>query len=292
MSTIEQAGFSLGSTGIVLPQVGFGTWAIPEGKECVRAVAQAIVCGYRLIDGAAFYKNEHSVGQGVRLAMQKANLNRKDIFVTSKVWPTNLGYQKTMDAFFKTLNDTGLDYLDLYLIHWPANAASFENWEELNVDTWRAMQELYGEGYVQAIGVSNFKEHHLRALLNADVPPMVNQLEIHPGHSQKALVDFCHDHGMVVEGWSPFGRGAVLDNELITALAQKYERSPAQICLRFAAQLGVLPIPKSSNTERMRANLKINDFELSTEDMETLLVLDEQQLGYSGEDSDLIVHHD
>ncbi len=276
------------ASGDVIPAIGFGTYALPEASDCIKAVAQAIVNGYRLIDGAAFYNNETYVGRGLRLGVTKAGLKREDIFVTSKVWPTHLGYQKTMDAFFKTLNDLDIDYLDLYLIHWPASAQNCDNWEERNLATWRAMAQLYSEGYVRSIGVSNFKEHHLRALLDTSIPPMVNQLEVHPGYSQESLRQFCRMQGIVVEGWSPFGRNRLLSHELIVHLAAKYQCTPAQLCLRWALQLGVIPLPKSAQLEHMRSNLNVLGFEISPADMQLLLDLDREQVGYSGEDSDTV----
>lgn len=276
------------ASGDVLPAIGFGTYALPDGTDAVKAVAQAVLCGYRSFDCAAFYGNESLVGRGLRLGASKAELKREDFFVTSKVWPTQLGYQKTMDAFFKSLNDLDVDYMDLYLIHWPANARSHENWNELNLSTWKAMVQLYEEGYVRSIGVSNFKEHHLRSLLDTRVPPMVNQLEVHPGFSQQSLRQFCRMMGIVVEGWSPFGRARILQHELLQQLSQKYQRAPTQICLRFALQLGVVPLPKATNMNHMRDNLQIFDFELESSDMELLLSLDRDQIGFSGEDSDLL----
>lgn len=276
------------TSGDILPAVGFGTYALPEGNDAVKAVAQAVLCGYRAFDCAAFYGNEPLVGRGLRLGASKLGLKREDFFVTSKVWPSHWGYQKTMDSFFKSINDLDLDYLDLYLIHWPASPNSFENWNEINLSTWKALIQLYEEGYVRSIGVSNFKDHHLRALLDTAVQPMVNQLEFHPGFSQQSLLQFCRMVGIVVEGWSPFGRASVLNHEILRQLAQKYQHTVTQICLRFAYQMGVVPLPKASSTEHMCANLQFLDFELEQNDMNLLLSLDHEQLGYSGEDSDLV----
>lgn len=276
------------ASGDVLPAIAFGTYALPEGTDAVKSVAQAVLCGYRSFDGAAFYGNESLVSRGIRLGASKLGLKRQDFFITSKLWPTNLGYQKTMDAFFKSMNDLDVDYLDLYLIHWPASAQNHDNWNELNLSTWKAMIQLYEEGYVRSIGVSNFKEHHLRSLLETRVPPMVNQIEMHPGYSQQSLRQFCRMVGMVVEGWSPFGRARILGHELLLQLAQKYQRSPTQICLRFALQLNVVPLPKATHMDHMRDNLQVFDFELEKSDMELLLALDNERLGFSGQDSDLV----
>lgn len=278
------AGYRL-RTGQHLPVVGFGTWALPEGPECSRAVCDAIRAGYRLIDGAAFYRNERSVGKGIKAALSQG-VARSELTITSKVWVDNLGYQSTMDSFFKSLNDLELDYLDLYLIHWPASPNKHAAWQELNLATWKAMVELYEEGYVRAIGVSNFLPHHLEKLLSFRVTPMVNQLEVHPGYSQRALVTLCQEHGIVVEGWSPFGRGAVLKDATINAIADAHECTAAQVCLAFCRQLKVIPLPKSSASNRMVSNLDFLDITLSTAEMGQLLALDDIKLGYSREHPD------
>ena len=280
----RSAGYKL-RNGIHMPVVGYGTWALPDSPECAKAVCDAIRAGYRLIDGAAFYKNERSVGKGIRAAISQG-VARSELFVTSKVWVENLGYQNTMDSFFKSLNDLELDYLDLYLIHWPASPNKHPNWLDLNCATWRAMVELYEEGYVRAIGVSNFLPHHLEKLLSFRVAPMVNQLEVHPGYSQRALVTLCQEHGIVVEGWSPFGRGAVLKDATINAIADAHECTAAQVCLAFCRQLKVIPLPKSSASNRMVSNLDFLDITLSTAEMGQLLALDDIKLGYSREQPD------
>lgn len=269
-----------------LPAIGFGTYDLSEGDACAEAVVNALHSGYRLIDGAAFYGNEISVGKGIA----RSEVPRSEIFVTSKVWIANLGYQLTMDSFFKSLRELDLEYMDLFLIHWPASPNLQEHAEELNLSTWKAMTELYQEGYVRYIGVSNFKQHHLEPLLDAKVIPMVNQIEFHPGYSQLELVQFTQSLGMCVEGWSPFGRGAVLNHPLINSIAKEHNKSAAQVCLRYAHQLGVTTIPKSNNVERMQANLDIFDFELTTSQMEQILALDSEKLGFSGEDPDLTFH--
>ena len=279
---ICKAGFKL-SSGHNIPAIGFGTWALTPGTDTVEAVKCALQSGYRLIDGAAFYGNEISVGQ----ALAQSGVPREELFITSKVWIDSLGYQKTIDAFMKSLRELNLEYLDLYLIHWPASPYKHPNWERLNLETWQAMIKLYQDGYIRTIGVSNFKELHLSALMETQVQPMVNQIEIHPGYSQRKLIKFCQDNNIVVEGWSPFGRGTVLSNNVVNDLAKKYQRTPAQICLRFARQLGVIPIPKSASMDRMSANLDIFDFSISNEDMLTLYSLDTTKVGFSGEDPDL-----
>lgn len=197
------------SNGIDVPAVGFGTWLTPEGAVAIEAVERALSVGYRHIDTAAAYDNEKSVG----VALSRSGIPRNQVFVTSKVWNTERGYDSTLRAFDKTCANLKLEYLDLYLIHWPAVENQFADWKEINAATWRAMERLYDEGRVRSIGVSNFLPHHLRPLMAAaHVPPMVNQIEFHPGFMQRDCVDFCKSAGIVVEAWSPLGRGRVLNN--------------------------------------------------------------------------------
>ena len=273
------------SSGVVLPPVGFGTWDIGDNTQSAQAVKTALSTGYRLIDGAAFYGNEVGVGEGIAAALS-LGLKRSELFITSKVWVDNLTYDKAQASCKKTLCDLKLDYLDLLLIHWPVAPKHGPDWVERNVASWRAFCELQDAGLVKHIGVSNFKQHHLQALLETGRFPQVNQLEIHPGYSQHELVKFCQGLGMVVEAWSPFGRGAVLGHELLKAIASKHGVTVAQVCLRFAYQLGVVSLPKSSNQERMLSNLDFFNFTLSEEEMQQLLALDAQKVGYSGEDPD------
>ena len=200
-------------------------------------------------------------------AIRASGLDRKDFFVTSKVWNDDRGYETTLAAFERTLENFGLDYLDLYLIHWPASARRFENWEEINLETWRAMTELYKAGRIRAIGVSNFLPHHLRALMETEVPPMVDQIEYHPGQTQQETVDYCKANHIVVEAWSPLGTGEMLKNPQLNQIAASYGRSAAQLCLRWCLQNGVLPIAKSVTPARIRQNAQIFDFSLSEADM-------------------------
>jgi len=191
--------------GVTIPAVGFGTWQTPDGQVALCSVKKAIEYGYRHVDTAACYENEVGVGAGIAKAIANGTVSRDMLFVTSKVWNTERGYDKTMAAFEKTLSDLGLGYLDLYLIHWPAAAHQYENWEEINLQTWRAMTDLYKAGKIRAIGVSNFKPHHLKALMETEVQPMVNQIEYHPGFLQDETVQYCKENGILVEAWSPLG---------------------------------------------------------------------------------------
>lgn len=265
------------SNGYEIPQVGFGTWQTPNGETAMQAVKTALQCGYRHIDTAAIYGNEKSVGEGIR----KSGVCREDLFVTSKVQNTERGYEKTLAAFDKTLADLGLEYLDLYLIHWPANEKQFENWQEINKDTWRAMETLYLEGKIKSIGVSNFLVHHLEPLLAvAKIEPMINQIEFHPGQMQLNTVEFCKRNQILVEAWSPLGTGRMLSNSTLMAIAEKYQKSVAQLCIRWCLQNEVLPLPKSVTPSRIEENTEVFDFVLSVEDMK--IINDMKYCGGSG----------
>lgn len=249
------------SNGVKMPQLGFGTFRVEDGKQTVDAVRTALEIGYRHIDAAAVYDNEESVGQGIK----ESRVPREEIFITSKVWNSDQGYENTLKAFDFSLKKLGTDYLDLYLIHWP---------KALNKETWRALEKLYKEGKVRAIGVSNFKEHHLIDLMeSAEIKPMVNQVEFHPQFSQPELLKFCKDNDIQVVAWGPLMQGQLSKLELINELSAKYNKTPAQIVLRWDIQQGVITIPKSINPDRIKSNSEIFDFELSKEDMEKISAL-------------------
>jgi len=274
------------ANGVEIPAVGFGTWQTPDGSVAINSVRTAIEYGYRHIDTAACYNNEPSVGAGIAKAIAAGTVSRDMLFVTSKVWNTERGYEKTMVAFEKTCTDLGLGYLDLYLIHWPAAAHQFADWKEINRGTWRAMTELYKAGKIRAIGVSNFKPHHLKALMETEVRPMVNQIEFHPGFLQEETVKFCQENGIVVEAWSPLGTGKMLSNETLQEIAAKYKKSVAQLCIRFCLQNKVIPLPKSVTPERIRENLQVFDFVISDEDMKAIRALPD--FGSKGLDPDKV----
>ena len=249
--------------GVEIPAIGFGTWKITDPVIGVQAIKDAVKAGYRLIDTAEAYGNEELVGQAVR----ECGVKREELFITSKASPVYLGYKNTMWIFEQTLKKTGLDYLDLYLIHWPGIPGQ----EDLNAETWRAYEDLYRKGKVRAIGVSNFWARSLWELLkSAEIIPMVNQIELHPGFPQTDTVKLCRENGILVEAYSPLGSGAVFSRPEMNAFADKYHKSVAQICLRWIVQKGIVPLPKSVTHERIVSNLQVFDFELSQEDVETI----------------------
>ncbi|MBR4831899.1 MAG: aldo/keto reductase [Butyrivibrio sp.] len=255
------------NNGTAIPCLGFGTYKIKDPAEAYNSVRSALEAGYRHIDTAAFYENEKQVGQAINDFINEGKAKREDIFVTSKVWKTEAGFEKTIAAHKRTMSEIGLDYLDLYLIHWPASYAFDDDWENTNRSSWKGMMEIYKSGSVRAIGVSNFLTHHLNALMDFDVIPAVDQIEINPGFLQEDTVNFCKQHGILVEAWSPLGRGKSLDHPLLKELAEKYGRTVAQIILRWEMQHDIVPLPKSVNPDRIASNSQLFDFSLNDEDM-------------------------
>ena len=250
------------SNGVEIPAIGFGTFK-NKGQSAYDSVLEALRVGYRHIDTASIYGNEKEVGQ----AIKDSGVDRKDIFVTSKVWRDSRGYEKTIASFNKTLEDLGLDYLDCFLIHWPCTINK-ENYNEVNIDTWRALIDLYKAKKVKVIGVSNFLPHHIKPLLESEIKPMMNQIEVHPGYMQEEIVDLCRRENILVEAWEPLGKASILSDERIIKLAEKYQKTPAQICIRWSLDNGFLPLPKSQTPSRIKENLMVEDFKLSKEDVE------------------------
>ncbi|CAA7392541.1 aldo/keto reductase [Chryseobacterium fistulae] len=260
-----------------IPLVGFGTYKSTE-EEGIQSITDALKLGYRLIDSATIYENEEVVGR----AIKKSGVPREEIVLTTKLWRTNLGYKEAKIAFEESLKKLDLQYVDLYLIHWPANAKNYDNWQKANSDSWRAMEELMEEGKIKSIGVSNFWQEHLEALSQTSkIVPAVNQIEFHPGYWQPELTEYCKKQGIVVESWSPLARGKVFGNELLQGIAHKHSRSVSQICLRWVIQHDVVVIPKSNTFQRIQENINIFDFELSEEEMKQINQLPE--MGFSGE---------
>ena len=256
--------------GIEIPDIGFGTWNIPYGEDCEKAVFEAIKAGYRHIDTAGAYGNERSVGLGVKAAIREGLIkDRADVFITSKLWNTNRSYNKAFRGFDKSMRNLDLDYIDLYLIHWPANKVRYKNPSEVNAVTWQALEELYEEGRAKRIGVSNFLPHHIEELKkSAKVLPMVNQIELHVGYMQEGVVAYNENNGIVTEGYSPLGTGALLENEILCEMAKKYQTTASAICISFLRKRGIIPLPKTTSPDRMSENLRL--IRIDEEDMEIL----------------------
>jgi 2,5-diketo-D-gluconate reductase A len=253
------------SDGHSIPQIGLGVYKVPD-PAAETLVAGAIESGYRHIDTATLYRNERGVGAGVRAS----GLPREEIFVTTKVWNTEQGREKTLRAFDTSLGQLGFDYVDLYLIHWPVPS------QGLFLETWRTLEELKADGRARSIGVSNFEPHHLDVLLReSDTVPTVNQIELHPWLQQRAVREYNEAHGIVTESWSPLARGRVADAPALDRIAEKHGKSAAQVTIRWHLQLGAVVIPKSSSLERVRSNFDVFDFELDADDLAAIEVLEE-----------------
>lgn len=264
------------NNGLKFPALGFGTY-----KASRESMSLAIEAGYRYFDTASFYGNEKLLGQ----AVSQSGIPRAELFIASKVWKTELGYENTLAAFERSLEALGTDYLDVYLIHWPRPDSVRQDWRELDLQTWRAMEELYHQGKIRALGLSNFHPIHAENILaKCEVMPSVAQLEFHPGYMQTFASGYFQAKGILVQAWSPAARGRILDDELIVELAAKYGVSPVQVCLRFCVQEGVMALPKASSMERLKENLESLKFELSSEDMMRLENM--PPMGWSGEHPD------
>ena len=264
------------NNGVKNPCVGFGTFKAADGQS-TEVLKTAMDVGYRYFDTASFYDTEESLG----CAVKEKGIPREELFLASKAWKTEMGYREVKKAFERSLAKLQTDYLDLYMIHWPIPEEGYRDWKQLDLDTWKAMEELYYEGRVRAIGVSNFLPHHIENLLeHGEVRPAVDQIEFHPGYTQEMTVRYCQEQGILVQAWSPIGRSALLHNPMLLEIAEHYQVSVAQLCIRYAVQRGVVPLPKSSAMERMKQNQDVFGFEISMEDMYRLGTL--AQTGWSG----------
>ena len=263
MSTIPQIKLN---NGLTMPQLGLGVLKMTDGDEVRQAVLSALKEGYRSIDTARAYGNEEGVGQGIK----GSGIPRKDIFLTTKLWNRDQGYDSTLKAFQESLARLGSEYVDLYLIHWPG--------KNTYKDTWKAMEKLYNDGLIRAIGVSNFQVHHLEDLhRSSNVVPVLNQIELHPYLTQEEVRGYCFSHDIKVEAWSPLGQGVLLKDQTLQSLAKKYQRSVAQIILRWDIQNDIIVIPKSTKAERMKENMTLFDFSIDEEDMKTINSLNKNQ---------------
>ncbi|KML33657.1 aldo/keto reductase [Rossellomorea marisflavi] len=258
------------NNGVQMPEIGYGVFRVEEGKDLEKAVETAIRIGYRSIDTAAIYQNEKSVGKGVQNAIDAGLVTREELFITSKVWNDGLSYDETIQAYNDTLERLGLEYLDLYLIHWPG--------QNKYMEPWKALEALYKEGRIKSIGVSNFQVSHLEHLLEtAEVKPVINQIEFHPKLVQEDVRAFCEKHDIQVEAWSPLMNAELLNHETVNEIAESLGKSAAQVILRWDLQHGIVTIPKSMTESRIKENIDIYDFELTEEQVKTLDALDEHK---------------
>ena len=253
--------------GVRIPVIGFGTWQTPGDKTGTDAVVTALQAGYRHIDTAQGYRNEQMVGEALKIS----GVRREEVFITSKLDNPMHGYDNTMSSFEETLKKLDTDYVDLFVIHWPNPLQYRSSWQRTNAETWKAFEELYEAGKIKAIGISNFRQHHIDELMkSAKIPPMVNQIRLCPGETQRELVKYCRQRDMLLEAYSPLGTGRIFTVEQMKALSVKYNKTIAQICIRWSLQNGWLPLPKSVTAARIRENLDVFDFELSKDDADLI----------------------
>lgn len=271
--------------GFEMPKIGFGTYN-EEFKDNKEAILQAIDCGYRFFDTASLYETERSLGN----AIKESGISRSEVIIETKLWIDEMGEKNAKAALERSLNRLQTDYIDIYMIHWPRQTgAENENWKELDIETWKAMESFVKEGKVGRLGLSNFLPHHLKNILeNCTILPVADQLELHPGHSQEAAVQYCKKNDILPMAWSPLGRGrenVFAGNEMLRFLADKYGKSVQQISLRFLIQKEILPIPKASTRKHMEANLDVFDFELSEDEVSMITCM--PQTAWMGEHPDI-----
>ena len=279
------SGFYTLSDGSRLPKIGFGTYKT-VGEEGVRAIRSAIAAGYRFFDTASLYETERALGR----AIQESGLPREDFIIETKLWIDEMGYSGAKEALDRSLRRLGMDYVDLYMIHWPRETGAVdEDWKARDAETWRAMEEAVDAGKVKRLGVSNFLPHHLENILaNCRIRPVADQLELHPGYSQEVAVAYCQERGILPMAWSPLARGRETGVEgMLQLIAEKYGKTPQQVSLRFLLQKGILPIPKALTEAHIRANLEVFDFSLTEEEMWTLSCM--PQTAWLGEHPDFSI---
>lgn len=255
------------NNGILMPGIGFGTWKIKDYNQVIDVVKNAIEVGYRHIDTASVYGNEEAIG----IALKESCVPREDIFVTTKLWNSVRGYNETICAFNESLKKLQLEYIDLYLIHWPSPLEFRDCYQEKNIETYQALEKLYSQGKIKAIGVSNFLKHHIEELKNfVSIPIAVNQIEFHPYYYDQETIEYCKQNDIIIEAYSPLGRGEILKDNTIADIAKKYNKSPAQICIRYAIDNQIVPLPKTISKQRMIENLNVFDFNLMKEDIDKI----------------------
>ena len=268
------------NNGVKIPCVAYGTYKAKDenGADIITAAVEE---GYRYFDTASYYETEEYVAEAIR----RSGLPREEFFIATKLWKDQMGYENALKAFEESCKKLNTDYIDLYLIHWPKPTPDCEDWKQLDLDTWKALEKLYKEGKVRAIGLSNFLPHHIDNILNnCEIKPMVDQIEYHAGYTQEATVQYCKKHDIIVQGWSPISRGRIFHDVTLIELAKKYQVTVAKLALRFCIQNGVIPLPKAATRERMRENMDLFDFEISDEDMKRINTI--PQVGWSGEHPD------
>ena len=273
------------NNGILMPGIGFGTWKIKDYNQVIDVVKKAIEVGYRHIDTASVYGNEEAIG----IALKESCIPREDIFVTTKLWNSVRGYNETICAFNESLKKLQLEYIDLYLIHWPSPLEFRDCYQEKNIETYQALEKLYSQGKIKAIGVSNFLKHHIEELKNfVSIPIAVNQIEFHPYYYDQETIEYCKQNDIIIEAYSPLGRGEILKDNTIADIAKKYNKSPAQICIRYAIDNQIVPLPKTISKQRMIENLNVFDFNLMKEDIEKIrnLSRDDKQIGSNPDTAD------
>ena len=266
------------NNGLQIPAIGFGTY-----KASQEAMTLAVQAGYKYFDTASFYGNESVLGR----VLSQSKIPRNEFFIASKVWKTDLGCEAAINSLNRTLENLGTDYVDIYLIHWPRPDLDREDWRELDIETWRAMETLHKQGKIRALGLSNFLPYHAENIINhCEIMPSVAQLEFHAGHTQTFALNYYRSQNILLQAWSPIGRGRVLNDVLITELAEKYQISPVQVCLAFCLHENVMPLPKASSPERLRENLDAVNISLEREDVMRLENM--PPLGWGGEHPDRI----